>query len=342
MVVVFAAGRPLWGAGEVAWSASLQGGSDAASWVMPPGLPPLRPRTRIEVRDGAETLWSGVLSDADADGGGRTAGGWQHELRRWPALGSSGAPNGAPPPAIDRAIADGIGLAGHTLPATGTVEPPPDKGAHWIGYLLDAWAADEDYFWRVDHDRTVRHFAIPSLSGAPDVEVRLPQLRLGWTRDGGQNRLLVSWTVDGSTASVLEVTDTAAVEAFGPRWGMVDLNPRGSLTEAQAQARATRHLARPIFTEKLSLSASQIRRPGGASVSVYQVRPGMVARLWVSDDTGVLTRPYLDVVIERCEWRDCSGVVDVTPVGARSRLARDVVRDLLRQGMNVGKYEKNK
>lgn len=323
-------GRWLHDAFGIAWSDHRRGGPLEAKWSLPTGMHGIKPRSVVELRDGAECVWSGVLVEPTSGSTDYAARGWASVLDEWPALNASSQPTGNLKTALDEQYA-AVGLSGHDIPSTGQVEKVPDAGYYSLGELLDLWAHDEDVTWWVDPDtRRLRYAADPA---SATLAVRTDSARLGYSGDGAATRLLVTF-LDADNAGATDwtiVSDAAMESQVGVVWGELDLTGRGNLTEAAAQTKATRRLTRPVFVDKLTLDASNTTTPGGVGIDPRSVRAFPPTRINVLgwDDLNIAPGD-VTVVVESTEHAADAAFVDVTPVGAPIRRPRDVIRQAIK------------
>lgn len=322
-------------AGELAYSHGADGGCLEASWKMDLPLtsshPALRRGKTVDIKAGAETLWSGILSEPDADDD------WSFTARGFSSLGrvdylcldSGGNTTSTPDTAIDQAITDGIGW---TRPASLSSTAFASGGAtselNYVGELLDAWATSVSKRWGVNVDRQVYAATDPT---TPTYHLTPGAGRFGLADDNYASDLYLRYLKSGAGYSTAHVWDDDACTRWGRRAYPVDLTSRGLLTQAQAEAIGNGLLAKGQakmgYTNGLEVTKYQLTTPGGIPACLALVKGQQLVRQFgLLNDQGQPTN-YVDWVIGETHYEAGSETIGLTPVGLVPTNFADIIAE---------------
>lgn len=305
-------------------------GSEAASWEMSPtlGHRRLRGNALVEIFDGGLCIWVGTLIEPGMDGAYAAKGIWR-QAEDAPALNSSGAMSTVPNDIITGANTRGD-ISWNYATSISTSAWSTANGELSLANVLDGYAAETGTRWVVSPTRVVSMQADPT---APKWHVPHAVAGRGLTpaEDEFVTHLVATYLVSAGAFATETMGSADSAAVFGRRAVPVDLVPLGFITAARANAILTgmflRAGARMGWAEGLDLAYGQIATVGGTVATLAQVQAGQMVRLagTVDSSRAYAMSGHTDVVIASSRYREGSGRIQLTPLGAASRTLRDVL-----------------
>lgn len=319
--------------GPVTTAHSWPHGSESASWEVRTDLrhPSLRGGATVQIFDGGFPAWYGYLNEPVGGSGRLEAVGSWHEAERLPATLGSGVPWSVPDDVAFAAIVT-FGIR-WSLPASLSPLAYSSAGdfSMTVTELFDAWSQSVGKRWCIRPNRDLVAFGDPT-TPMWHVPNAVAGKGLSPAEDEFYSHIRGFYLDTATTAATVVAGDAAAAARFRPRYGTVDLSPRGVISAATAQAEVNNMFAltgaRMGFAEGLELQSGQLTTPGGTPAALSQVVAGQMIRLvGVVDTTRAgLVGSNLDIVIGSSTYTDGSNQISLTPLGYAPRNTADILK----------------
>lgn len=317
--------------GDIEVSTVWPGGLDQVTWT--PATPPMRRLTGGEPAQlyfGPVLIGSGNVLEPDASQDELAITGLWKQAYNYPAFDASFLPTKTPGIAIDRAHDLGMAFTRTYTFSPSAVDIDTTEGPVQVGNLLDAWSEQSAIRWGIDQ---YGQFKPQADSVAPMYQIVELEGGLGYALDNYACTLYGRYNNGTTYVTTNPVTDAVAKELHGTVAATVDLTPRGTLTEAKAEAILTNLLAlgrsQPQWVSSIELSYGEIFTMEGSKVALETVQAGCVIRVPGGYElaqrlNGAL---FVDVLIGRTDLSN--GLLTLSPFQAATSTYADLVTKLL-------------
>lgn len=281
--------------------------------------PLLREGTMLEVICGGNRVWWGKVNDYDREGGRVIGRGIQTDAYQIPAFDAGGNVTRDVVTAINTAAATPFfwpvnNLNGISGSATGDSTAP-----QMVGQLLDEFAAQLGYRWRLDSNGTIFVGADPTTP----TWLATPESAAFGLSDESAPTLLVGRYYNGTT-NVTAFRQKAGATTI--RTEIRDLADRGTLTLAQVNTILDAELGMtgPSWVNGVTLSREQITTLGGTPAFLPSVIAGTMIRAHGLMADGLIGAPWLDITIGKTRYTAGEDSIYIEPAGVVPRTAVDV------------------
>lgn len=320
--------------GDLRWRHAAEGGCSEASWSI--GRRPsivassvLERGAAVDIFDGFQCVWSGVLTGDAGRTGECAAVGLMRDAARYDSTDNLGVPTDDVEVGIATAQAAGWGATYlGDVPSNAVPNEQPEK----LDAVINSRATANSVRATIRPDRVLRWE-----TSDPTGYVVLPGVGvLGRADEDFATRVTVRYisSVSGTPPvaddwETVTVVDDRAETVYGRSSLFVGLESRGLLTATEAGWIAdgilAKYGARLSFSESVTLSAGQLRDVGGSRVSLATVEAGRNVRFLGVWSPAQINSTAFDVTIGATDYADGSGQITLSPMGLVPRTLADVI-----------------
>lgn len=322
--------------GEIGWSHARPTGCLTAGWSLTLPItsnhPALAAGRRIELYEGLQRVWSGVLSDPER-GTPWTfeAQGYASLAVNYAALDGSGNTTSNPNTAVDAAITRGLPwVRNQTLPTPTLTSSPAGS----LADLLNQVAAASGMRWQVDADRTITMTAdtttvtllitAASTPGGRSVQEYATAL---------YGRYMSNAFLPAAPAMAASTLNPAGNTGLGRREKIVDLTPAGPMSSSTAvallDARFPLIRATADFTGNITVQYGDVLTLGGRPVNLNSLTAGLRARIIGAAVDPILGELYastsVEIILGQVDLDASGDTATITPLGADQRNLSDLL-----------------
>lgn len=328
--------------GGLKWSSRWGDGScgpATASWSM--DLPmrtshkALLPGKVVEIMHGSRT-WMGVLTEPVRGVPWSFSAIGLASLGNVPALDSDGNPTAILSTAVTEAIARGLQWTSASgFPETAYGE---DTNRPSVAGLATEWAKSTGQRWGVDHHGRAFVASDPT---APKWVLDASGVEIGVADDELYTSIRAYYvSAAGSESTPDTISSVHAVDAAAQaRWPglreyVLSLTDLGVISGTQALDYAQQRLAqmtRPAWTNRLTVSSTELTTTGGIRADLASVRAGDAALMFgVNDGLGALGGELAHVVtLGEVEYEDGSDEITLASTSLATRTLEDQIADMV-------------